>query len=93
MAHHHIQRLLDLQNSAKASINELAEALQNQIDSLVDIKLMEIWFHDTETTDIGEIEDNVFETQMLYEELKQRDESIVLIQNRIEILTQEIENL
>lgn len=93
MPENEIQELLELQVKLNKAISELSDIMRQQIDLLVDIKLMEMFFRDTETTDIGEIEGNIFETQMFYEQLKLLDEKFVMKENEVNLLTQKIENI
>ncbi len=93
MSENRIRSLLGLQNDYNIAIDELASVMKQQMDLVVDIKLFEIWFQDEETTEIDEIDENVFETQMLFEQLKSIDGQLVEINLRIESITQNMEAL
>ena len=93
MTANRIQQLLHLQTRHKQSVAELAEGLNSQFDLLIDIKLIEIDFQDSETIDLNEIQINIVETDSLYEELKEIDMHIEYLKNNLELLEQKLENL
>lgn len=93
MSENRIQQLLSLQSILRDSIEELAEALRQQVDLLVDIKLFEIEFQDEATTDLTKMEISLFETELLFDELNRIDEWITEINSNIELVTQQLENL